>query len=469
VRQLERSKWDSPLLVRMKAIHAALAHQPDAARAFTAAYAKSAGDGADTRYLNRRVSQLLAAGTFPAEAGVRRDSGRNDMPDRLAQNGYPPPLLGPGAAPAAADAGKSEPADIRKWFRCDTGPGIPSQNASAPQANDENITNPPLPAPCPGEMPKIAMIEVSLIGTEETNGRSFGINLLDGLTAIFTLQRDRAYTSTTNEHTESITNRLVIANSADGTLRYSLNIANAAYTRSEVIARPTLAAIDRVPAVFFSGATITLGVAGVGGGSSTIVDKPIGISLSVTPTFIDAENLLVSMRATRSNIAPGLVSASSSVLLQVTRNAINASSKLRFGETFLVSGLTLRQDTVSRSGTPVLQDIPVLQYLFNRTARTDVTAHLLTMITIRRPPDAEAEAGRTQGAPGVSPHRLSDAVSEFVRLQSTKPATDVILESFKANFPRYRQLRDRDVMAESARPGIRLEKTLDNIKDLIYY
>ena len=472
--ELERVKWGNPLLYRVKAIHAALAQQPERARALVADYAKSTDDRADAKYLQGRVDQLLAIKPSLREGGSSQSSARDSGPVLLAQA---PPAAAPESPPQAAPPpAVNQPTQVEKWFRCDNVPGIPrpAENPGGQQQplNDENITVPPLPAPCPGEVPKMAIIEVTVVQTQESKGKNLGVNLLDGLAAIFTLQRARTYTQSTNVQEEIRTNNLVIANAVENgidVLRYSLNIANAAYTKNEVLARPTLAAIDRVPAVFFSGANITLGIAGAGGGSSTIVDKAIGISLTVTPTFIDSENILVSMRATRSNIENNLVSSSSSVLLQQSRNTINASSKLKFGETFVVSGLIAQQNALSQSGTPFLQDIPVLQYLFKRSANTDSTFQLLTLITIRRPPDSETEAEKAKTKSGVSPHKLSGVVNDYVRLQSIPPVIDTVLAKLRAEHPRYRQLREKDLIPESAGSKSKLQSILNDFKEMIYY
>ena len=480
--ELERLKWGSPLLYRVKAIHAALAQQPERARILVADYAKSTDDRGDAKYLQGRVDQLLAIKTSLRDGGSSQSSEDGSGPILLAQmpaSSTPNPAAQPQgtssaeAPPQDASPDVNQPAQIKKWFRCDNMPGIPrtwEDSGGQQPSNDESMTIPPLPAPCPGEVPRMAIIEVTMVGTQETKGKNLGINLLDGLTGIFTLQRARTFTKSTNVTEEVVTNNLAFANTVANSvdvLRYSLNIANAAYTKNEVIARPTLAAIDRVPAVFFSGATITLGITGVGGGSSTVVDKPIGVSLTVTPTFIDDENLLVSMRATRSNIENNLVSISSSVLLQQTRNTINASAKLKFGETFVLGGLMIKQDAVAQSGTPILQDIPVLQYLFKRSQKVDVTSQMLTLITIRRPPDIEAETKKAKTT--SSTHKLSAVVNDYVKLQAIPPVIDVILARLKVDHPQFRQLREKDLMPENASSKSKLQSILNDFKEMIYY
>lgn len=469
--ELDSLHWNNPDLYRLKAVLAALAQQPKRAHAWAADYAKAAIDRADANYLQARVEQLLAMKPSQREA---ESNSRATSPVLLAQAASAAPA-GAQNSDAKSASTNGEAPQTPKWFRCDTAPAVPSRNvvnAGTPGASDENVTVPPLPAPCPGETPKTALIEVTIIQTEETKGKHLGINLMDGLSGIFTLNRARTYTRSTNVHEEVFSNNFVIANAVDNAadvLRYSLNIANAAYTRNEVLARPTLAAIDRVPAVFFSGATITLGIAGVGGGTSTIVDKPVGVSLTVTPTFIDDENILLSMRATRSFLETNLVPTGSSVLLQQSRNSINASSKLKFGETFVVSGLIAQQSTLSESATPILQDIPVLQYLFKNSAKTNSNIQIITMITVRRPPGSETDTEKRAGKNGTTPHQLSGTVNEFVRLQTLPPVIDELLAALQVQNQSYRWLRSKDLIPNASGSKSRLEHTLDDFKEMIYY
>ncbi|MBM3226166.1 MAG: hypothetical protein FJZ47_20560 [Candidatus Tectomicrobia bacterium] len=483
--ELDRVNWGNPLLYRLKAIHAALAQQPERARALAADYAKASSDRADAHYLLVRIDQLLTFETASRASGSPPSSGSGSGPVLLAQSpspfgDMPPPAAQPEGAPAPEARLEGTPApaappEVSKWFRCDTEPGLPSQsvvNPGASGATDETITTAPLPAPCPGELPKTAIIEVTMVQTAETKSKNLGINLFEGLSAISTLQMERTYTRSTDVTEEVRTTNLVIANAVENStdiLRYSLNIANAAYTRSEVLARPVLAAIDRVPAVFFSGATITLGIAGTGGGASTVVDKPVGVSLTVTPTFIDDETVLVSMRATRSTLETNLVSPSTSIILQQTRDTITASAKLKFEETFVVSGLATQRHARTESGVPLLQHIPILQYLFKRLQNIDTTQQILTMITLRRPPASEAEAAKAKTKPEVSTHKLSGAVNAFVELQSIPPVIDTVLARLRATNPQYRQLREKDLIQEKAGSKSKLQSILDDFKQSIYY
>jgi tetratricopeptide (TPR) repeat protein len=500
--KLDELKWDNPLLFRVKAIHAALAHLPDRAREYATAYGNATDDSADAKYVMDRVNRLSFMKTSLSTAAPRATAA--DQPVLLAQAApqdaipaAPAAPAAPAVAPAAADApaapnaaapaadpaAPASPAAEAsagsttrpKWFRCDKEPGIPLQKDVAPQAapSEEAFTTTVLPAPCPGELPEMAFIEVTMIRTEESQSRNMGINLLDGLSILSTIGTSRTYTGSTGLSEEVRNNNFVLGNTAGGgsQLKYSLNIANAAYTKNEVIARPTLAAIDRVPAVFFSGATITIGVAGAGGGGSTVVDKPVGVSLSVTPTFIDDDNVLVSLRASRSFINSGVGGGSNQILLSQTRNSINASSVLKFGETFVVSGLVERDINDASSGVPLLQDIPVLQYLFKHSEKIDFNRQIITLITIRRVVNSALEAQRAKTSVGgaVSLHALSKMVDELIGLQNANTVVDEVLRGFRSDNMLYNRLRNKDFIQQSIGEKTKLQQFLDEIKSTLYF
>jgi type II secretory pathway component GspD/PulD (secretin) len=339
---------------------------------------------------------------------------------------------------------------------------------------DETSVAATLPAPCPGEKPRMAMFEVTMIRTEESSNKEFGINLLEGLAAVLTRKSATTFNDTTRLGETVRSRGYELVNSALGAtqnaLRYSLNIANAAYGKNEVIARPTIAAIDRVPAVFFSGANITLGVVGTGGGASTVIDKPVGVSLAVTPTFIDDDTVMVAIRATRSFIESS-VAGSAAVLLQQTRNAISASSMLKFGETYVLSGLVEKAIDSSDSGTPVLRDIPVLQYLFKHSLKTEFSRQILTLVTIRRLVDEEpSEESKKMHEGDVSTHQLSKKVTEFIDVHADKTAIDEAMAGIRSDNQLYQKLlRGRDLLKEGGTEKSRLQGILDSLIEAAYF
>jgi tetratricopeptide (TPR) repeat protein len=467
VDRLKALKWDDPLLLRLEAALLAISGRENEALETYRQYEARVGDARDGQFMRRRLRTF--ASLSAADAETRNSPAAGKL--LLAQAASPDP-----AKPKAAEAAdtKAEP-ESKAWFRCDTTPAIPLQKDLAPAiavaATDETLVPSVLPKPCDGERIPLAIVEVTMIRTEETEARGLGVNLLEGLTGVFRSVMTRSREPDTRTFRRERAYGFAQGDDAGQYLSYSLNIANSAFAKNEVIARPALAVIDRVPAVFFSGATITLGVAGAGGGASTVVDKPVGVSLAVTPTFVDDDSILLSIRATRSFIENGLT-AGSSVLLQQTRNMVNASALLKYGESFVLSGLVEREIDGSDSGVPVLGEIPILQYLFKRDERLDFRRQILTLVTVRKivPGDASNERRNAISKPGeISSHKLAGKIEEFFRLQKSRPVIDELLELLPKDNSIYRRMMERDVIQESWTNRNRLDLILKELKDSLYY
>ena len=478
--KLDELKWQDARLFRLKALLAAMAKQPKLASEMLDRYSEFEKNTRETRYLRTRVDQLLSvkSNTFLSEKNNNSLNGD---------------LLAEAKVDESADKGKeaatdkkapAEPSEERKnWFRCDPRPAPVSEKDITPLLNngqlpvsEENAYAPTLPSPCPGERPPSAMIEVTMIRTEETVQKSYGVNLLDGLNLgrSLTQAADGTITKTSqlyNTMASDVTAAPVGATVSvtQGFLNYSMNIANSLYTKNEVIARPTLAAVDRLPSVFFSGGNLSIKVASsVAGTASTVVDKAIGVVLSITPTFLDDDHVLLNIRASRSFIEDN--PDSTNIALHLTRNSVNAAAMVRFGQTFILNGLIEREKDQSQNGVPVLQDIPILQYMFSKQVTLDYNRQILTLITVRKLIDSEDSASKAKDSLGsISTHKLSDEVDSFMNLQNNRPVLDEVLNGLKKDNFLFKKLSQRDVLQDSYGSQKALDRIINDLKDMLYF
>ncbi|CAN1525748.1 Type II/III secretion system [Burkholderiaceae bacterium] len=472
--ELDKLAWKDARLYRMKAFQAAVAKKPELVKTMLAQYTAMEGNKDEARYVSGRLDQLLATKTsFRPGSDVMLAQAKTDdaKPEAKAD------AKEEAKDDKKADAG--DPNQRKNWFRCDLRPGpvfekdaVPMNKTFELPANEENITAPTLPAPCAGENPPVAIIEVTMIRTEESLQKSFGINLMDGLTLSKSLSFS-AMGDTANQATQSannLTNAGTLAADATGAvtggfLSYNLNIANSLYTKNEVIARPTLSAIDRLPSIFFSGATYSIKVGGVN--SATLVDKPVGVALSVTPTFLEDDKILLSIRASRSFIEE---TANSNVALMQTRNAVNATALVTYGQTFVLNGLVEREIDSMSNGVPFLQDIPILQYFFKRSVTLDYNRQILTLVTVRRLVDSDDSIAKAKNKTGLmSSHKMSDQVQEYLDLQNNKPVLDEVLAGLRADNGLYTKLRQRDLIQESYGSKTMIKRLIEDIKDMAYF
>ena len=452
--QLDAMDWKSPELLRLKAIQAALSQSPEKAKEYARQYALVAnknGSSTDADYVNSRVGQLL---TMKTSLGF---SSLNGVQLAQADTGK--------AKEAAKEKPPEEPKDSahQLWWRCDPNPSLSLQKDGLPQlqlpTTEENATTLTLPKPCDGEKPPMAMIEVTMIRTEETVTRNQGINLMDGLKIVMDTFVDTDRRKVIGNGSGDIT-------TSAASLIYSLNIANSLFAKNEVIARPSLSAVDRLPSVFFSGRTVSI-ASGTLNTGFTLTDKSVGTSLSITPTFVDDENVLLSIRASRSFIEP---TEDTKIALIQSRNAVNASARVKFGQTYVLNGMIEREKDNVNSGVPILMDIPIVQNLFAKSVKIDFSRQILTLVTVRRLVDDKDSAYLAKNPAGtINGHKLATQVQEFLDLQSNQTVMDEVLTGLKQDNSLYMRLRNRDVIQESHSSKSVIQRILIDLKELAYF
>lgn len=379
-------------------IHAALGEN-DKAKVELANYVATEPDRAVSAHLTKRVEQWRFWHAALPKPGSDYALADTASPKSVAQsaagevkpNQPSAPLLDLGSTTPNADSTTAIWADCAAAASATSASADPVPGPTIPPAGgDETIALPALPLPCKGAgLPKMVILDVAIIRTENTATSSHGVNLLENLSYVFnrSVQLSDVLTKLsdgTSSRGVTVTRQRSNMLPAAG-VSYSLNIANAADSRSEVLARPSLVALDRRPSTFFSGRNLTLGIAGEAGGVSAFTDKAIGVSLSVTPTFLGNDTMLVAVRAARSFTEEPSPSVKFGLAVQTSRNSVSANVVLKFGQTLILSGMAEQEVQRITSGVPVLKDIPVLQYLFADKDVQNFTRTVLILITPRQP------------------------------------------------------------------------------------
>ena len=353
---------------------------------------------------------------------------------------------------------------ISNWLDC---PGRAPDNqignslSSSSGSIDETAALPALPSPCEGKaMPKMAIIDATIIRSEDTTTSSHGVNLLDNLA----ISLSGTLMSSTGEGAVRTINRSIsLGANPGGSISYSLNIANASDQRAEVIARPSLVALDRLPSQFFSGSNITIALPGnLGGGSA--IDKPVGVSLSVTPTFITDDSMLLAVKATRSFFEVGTNNATFQQAVQTSRNAVLANVIIKFGQTLILSGLSDRESTRTTNGVPVLKDIPILQYGFKRETEREYNKSVIFLLTPRKPMslnELEIMSGAEQ-----TPQKVTELLKRDG--SSITPNLQVILKQLERNIY-FQEFRTNDITTQNWRNDTFIVRIFKDLLDSLYF
>ncbi|MCX7179939.1 MAG: hypothetical protein NTX56_14635 [Proteobacteria bacterium] len=531
--ELDKQRWDQPAVNRMRAVLLTAADQPEEALRYRNAYAEAEAVSKDTAGLKTfddRLAQIRSTldgqnwltppdRARPVQPGASKRAAvpaPSPAAIQLAQaealampeaDSAPMPAP-PAAQPAAPAVPQAEPDRTRKaWYDCavKSAPAFPGgfaapagfgaiagpgQGGGFPMAapagmsitGEETSSLPALPAPCEGDpQPRMAVIDAVLLRTEDQVARSLGVNLLQGLTGFFGQFRN---TQTNTDGSTSVIKSNFVGiggsmstSSSAAPLFYALNIANATNNRNEVIARPSLLAIDRMPSTFFSGTTVSIAISGNAGSTSTLVDKQIGVSFSITPTIIDHDNVMLSVKAVRSFIEPP-APGTSGVALSTSRNSVTANITARFGETVILSGLTERELIRSDSGVPVLKDIPGVQYMFSNTGSTDFFRTVMIMITPRKPVTSDAdmaaverekELRKTTGKSARKAYAFYWRIEEYEKvLAKYAPNLDATIETLESN-ELYKSFKSKDLVDTNWATKSRMDVLLHDIGQVLWH
>lgn len=324
----------------------------------------------------------------------------------------------------------------------------------------------------PGKTPRMVLADVVIIHTQELATSRRGFNLLDGLQLQYqgnivtysfnntTAGKDRNWTRSHALTVPAVT--------------YNLNIFNDTGNISEVLARPTLVATEGKKSEFFHGAVwhVELSSSAAAGVSGDVTDVPIGIRLEMTPTFIGPDKLQLDVTAARASIESRASEAAFNNFAQTTKTTVSANVVMDFEQTLVLSGLSEKESEVSRSGVPILQDLPIIQYAFSNKTTTDINNSVLILITPRNPRFTEAD-----GSPklGEAPAKPATPGPNLARLNSRSdwaftpaPNLDAVMNHLKdRRF--FREFRAGDVTLEQWDSPDSLKYKILQAIDMIYF
>lgn len=154
---------------------------------------------------------------------------------------------------------------------------------------------------------------------------------------------------------------------------------------ARILAQPTLVAMSGQSASFLAGGEIPVPQSG-GLGTQTILYKPFGIGLTVSPTVLSPNriSLKVSPEASEIDYANGIpITNGDDVTLMPafrTRRA-DTTVELGDGESFVISGLVSRQTMANVSKVPFLGDLPIIGTFFRNVSYTQQERELVIIVT----------------------------------------------------------------------------------------
>lgn len=440
------------------------------------------GEQESIRFLKRRLQtwrQVYQEGSPVQSASAGKVSV---TPDSTGVLSSPRSSLAP-----SQPAKKSGKVVARLWSDCQQTQNSTTQAASTTDSSNDSDSSgssgssgnsgpvqilPALPSPCEGiPLPRMAVFDVVMIRTDEDNSYGSGLNLLDGLkmTLGYSWSKTRQIETAGDTFSQIITSTAGLPSAG---VTYSLNIFNTISNRTDVIARPSLIALDRVGSTFFSGYTVSVSIAGVN--DSTLQDKNIGILLSLTPTFLNDETMLLAINVGRSTIEPIQID-NFNESLTTSQNTISANVMIKFGETVILSGLRSQEYSNTQNGVPVLDSIPLVQYLFNRSDKEEISKHIIVLVTPRKPASFD-ELVRKGGDYSFELSRITDRGQ---RPKSLTNELELLTSQYQENLAMiisnlgvnnyYLEFRAGDLSPRRFPPSHSLRRLWSDLRELLYY
>ncbi len=321
---------------------------------------------------------------------------------------------------------------------------------------------------------RMVLVDVVILRTEDLVKTRKGINLLNGLTLQFgamskenkdTITRDLAAGTLASSQSSTITRSISLK-----ALDYTLNIANANSDSNEVLARPTIAALEGVKSEFFSGSNINAGAVATGSvGGSIQIEKEIGVKLAITPRFLDDDRVRLNVIAERTFLKAPSSDITYSLKIETTKTTVNSQIVMRFGETLILSGLSEKETSKTRDGVPLLQDIPILQYLFSRSDTSAFQRSVLILLTPRRAEYVyRDEAGKGSVIGNKDSAALSELRARYIDWFKPYPNLASVFHHLGST-PLYREFRTGDVTLERWAKEATLTERLHQVVDFLYY
>jgi len=328
----------------------------------------------------------------------------------------------------------------------------------------------------PGSEDKMVVIDVIMIGTSEDVFTAKGVNLLSGLSIQFGGNPSGsgvsipAFSRTVVKETEqaTITRALTIP-----AVTYTLNILNANNQNNQVLARPTLIGLAGKPSEFFSG--VELDAAAVAsanvGGQSINIQKEIGVKLLVIPSVLPDGRLKLHVFAQRTFLQSPSNNVNFQYQIQTSKDKVTANVVMRYGETLILGGLSLKEDEVQRDGVPGLQEVPLVQYLFSRQQTRSFQSSVLILMTPRPPQYVyQPEAAREEYDKSLTPDQrsLENLRSRYSDWFRPYPNWAAIFRHLQGN-SLYREFRTGDVELETWSDMRLLTDRLQQALEFLHY
>ena len=171
---------------------------------------------------------------------------------------------------------------------------------------------------------------------------------------------------------------------------------------AKVLAEPSLVAISGQSANFLAGGEIPIPMS-QGNGSVSIEYKTYGVGLTVSPTVLDDNRIVLKVAPESSELDyANAVTLQSTAVPAITTRRADTTVELGDGESFVIGGLVSQSTTSTVDRVPVLSQIPVLGTLFKSQSFSRKDRELVIVVTPRLVKPLAANVALDAHLPGAN-------------------------------------------------------------------
>ncbi|WP_341887114.1 type II and III secretion system protein family protein [Variovorax sp. YR752] len=150
---------------------------------------------------------------------------------------------------------------------------------------------------------------------------------------------------------------------------------------ARVLAEPTLVALSGQSASFLAGGELPV-PAPQGLGTTSIEYKPFGIGLTVTPTVLSNDRIVLKVAPEASDLDyTNSLSIGGVAVPAISTRRADTTVELGDGESFIIGGLVSRTTTSNADKVPLLGDIPVIGTFFKQNRYQMSEKELVILVT----------------------------------------------------------------------------------------
>ncbi|ADU39308.1 type II and III secretion system protein family protein [Variovorax paradoxus] len=150
---------------------------------------------------------------------------------------------------------------------------------------------------------------------------------------------------------------------------------------ARVLAEPTLVAMSGQSASFLSGGELPVPVP-QGLGTTSIEYKPFGIGLTLTPTVLSNDRIVLKVAPEASDLDyTNSLSINGIAVPAISTRRADTTVELGDGESFIIGGLVSRTTTSNADKVPLLGDLPILGSFFKQNKYQMSEKELVILVT----------------------------------------------------------------------------------------